>query len=348
MSGGSVARNASAIGNEVAAGEGDATASESPTVERQESSQEAVTADDSLETIEESSSETGDSDGNAEAPEDTTDDGGFSQSDDVDDTSDTTNPELACLTESQVVSSGEQVALSWQLPYQGAVLAFEVSRSSDNEASDIGYLVEESSDAVTYYAPDTIPESMTVSVVAQMVDSTENAACQLTLKADEDIGVADDGLLDGLVGQVYQLEANTPSLPDFSTMTPLSSIVVTTIDIPQRSFDSGFPSIPDLYEWFGIQFTGKLTVPEDGVYDFSLLSDDGSNLYIDGVKVIDNDGTHAPTTKNGRIELTAGHHDIRLDYFQGPRYLIALQLFWKKADDSEFQIVPGEALGRPE
>jgi hypothetical protein len=63
------------------------------------------------------------------------------------------------------------------------------------------------------------------------------------------------------------------------------------------------------------------------LYKFRLLSDDGSKLYIDSILIIDNDGTHAPKSITGEIYLSPGTYPIRVDYFQGPKMQIALQLF---------------------
>lgn len=122
--------------------------------------------------------------------------------------------------------------------------------------------------------------------------------------------------------------------------------------IPTRAFSAGFLNgdgdalkINDqvLIEYFGIHFTGKLRIPEnqpEGDYIFSLLSDDGAKLYIDGNLIVNNDLV-TPTRMGcwdgyssgniARIRLEPGvDHDLELMYFQGPRYHIALSLLWKK------------------
>ena len=50
-------------------------------------------------------------------------------------------------------------------------------------------------------------------------------------------------------------------------------------------------------------------------------------LIIDGKVVIDNDGEHPPRERSGTVWLGAGDHEMVLEYFQGPRYHINLQLF---------------------
>jgi len=42
--------------------------------------------------------------------------------------------------------------------------------------------------------------------------------------------------------------------------------------------------------------------------------------------VIDNDGLHPPLEKTGTVELAGGLHRIRVSYFQGPKFQIALLL----------------------
>ena len=65
----------------------------------------------------------------------------------------------------------------------------------------------------------------------------------------------------------------------------------------------------------GLVYTGFFRVPADGIYTFSLGSDDGSMLYIHDELVIDNDGPHGPVTVAGQIALAGGCHPLRLYYF---------------------------------
>ena len=99
-------------------------------------------------------------------------------------------------------------------------------------------------------------------------------------------------------------------LPDFDAIKPET---VGRLDPPL--LDIGLATRPDD---FGFVFVGKLIVPEDGEYTFRLDSDDGSRLTIDGNVVIEYDGIHGTgQPKRGKISLSAGRHDFRVDYFQG-------------------------------
>jgi len=58
-------------------------------------------------------------------------------------------------------------------------------------------------------------------------------------------------------------------------------------------------------------------LPEAGVYEFALLSDDGSVLRIADTTVIDHDGPHSARAKTGAVALGAGLHPFELAFFQG-------------------------------
>jgi hypothetical protein len=130
----------------------------------------------------------------------------------------------------------------------------------------------------------------------------------------------------GFEGQVYFLRENTQQLPNFSRMKPQGTIYTTLLNIPPRAFDEGFPNLSDRYEWFAIEYTGKFWIENPGHYRFRLLSDDGARLRIDGKLLIKNDGVHAPAAVSAGAALTRGTHDITVQYFQGPRFLVALVL----------------------
>lgn len=94
---------------------------------------------------------------------------------------------------------------------------------------------------------------------------------------------------------------------------------------------------------FVSQVTANLTVPEDGAYAFRLTSDDGSRLRIDGSTVIDHDGLHGAEPKDGSVDLTAGHHPLRIDHFDrtGGQQVT---LEWKPPGAGDFTVVPTSVL----
>ena len=69
----------------------------------------------------------------------------------------------------------------------------------------------------------------------------------------------------------------------------------------------------------GLRYTGYLTVPKDGEYTLTVISDDGSRLLLGKHVVVDNDRQQAATAASGRIRLTAGAHPLTLLYFNGEK-----------------------------
>lgn len=109
----------------------------------------------------------------------------------------------------------------------------------------------------------------------------------------------------GLACNYY--EGTWDRLPDFQNIAPKKSTSVVAID----------RSPAERKEYFGLLFSGYLSIPRNGVYTFSLRSDDGSNLIIDGEQIINNDSVHVGILKIGQIALGAGFHSFQLGYFQG-------------------------------
>ncbi len=69
-------------------------------------------------------------------------------------------------------------------------------------------------------------------------------------------------------------------------------------------------------ESFGLRFTGLIEAPADGEYTFFTESDDGSTLDVEGKRIVDNDGDHAPVEKQGKIKLTKGLHGLEVRFYQ--------------------------------
>lgn len=130
----------------------------------------------------------------------------------------------------------------------------------------------------------------------------------------------------GLTGQIYAVKENTSKLPNFKKQKLIGTIYTYSLAVPARDFKEGFPGISDRTEWFAIDYNGRFWVENPGEYEFALTSDDGSRLSIDGKKVIDNNGEHPPLTEVGKVKLARGVHTMRVEYFQGPRFHVALML----------------------
>ncbi len=102
------------------------------------------------------------------------------------------------------------------------------------------------------------------------------------------------------------------ALPDFDAFTPASTGTLDTVNFASAEGDVFGIGLTDD---FGLVIEGLIELDVTGTWGFTLESDDGSRLFIDGVLVVDNDSVHEMTLAEGSIDLEAGFHDIRVEYF---------------------------------
>lgn len=110
----------------------------------------------------------------------------------------------------------------------------------------------------------------------------------------------------GLNFQYFEFKQPIDSTTDLQNLAPIKSGHAAQIIFPYEK----------LPERFGLVFTGFIQVHADGVYTFTVLSNDGSRLYIHDQLVVDNDGWHGAQERIGQIALKSGYHPVRLAYFQ--------------------------------
>jgi hypothetical protein len=95
-------------------------------------------------------------------------------------------------------------------------------------------------------------------------------------------------------------------MPDFTALVPDETGSLTHPTITQWQNQSNF----------AMRIMGFIDIPTTGIYGFNLASDDGSLLFIDGVRIINNDGLHARREVTGWAKLEAGLHPIEIHFFE--------------------------------
>ena len=95
---------------------------------------------------------------------------------------------------------------------------------------------------------------------------------------------------------------------------------------------------------FGLVLEGHIKIANAGDYHFFTDSDDGSQLFIDGKRVVDNDGLHAPRERSGKINLSAGYHAIKVVYYEYDGWE-KLDVKWQGPGIHK-QIIPASVLYR--
>lgn len=111
------------------------------------------------------------------------------------------------------------------------------------------------------------------------------------------------GLVTTLSYKYYEGDWN--SLPNFDNLTSRATGKVSNFSLTPRIRSNQF----------GFVYTGFINITLEGVYDFFVSSDEGSQLYIGDLLVVDNDGLHTVLEKTGKIGLKVGLHAIKVVYF---------------------------------
>jgi len=145
----------------------------------------------------------------------------------------------------------------------------------------------------------------------------------------EAVNVEGKTLLPGLIIQIQQYEKDLFKLADLN----LKKKPIYAGVSPQVSFlDADFKGLKSNFALLG---DGYLNIEEDDVYTFRLISDDGSQLLIDGKQVVDNDGLHGAELVDGSVGLKKGAHALHLEFFQGSGGKNVI-LQWKSATQGGF------------
>lgn len=117
----------------------------------------------------------------------------------------------------------------------------------------------------------------------------------------------------GLVGEYFNIGEEITDFPSLEGKKVALKRVEKQVNY--ETTDENFYGT-DLKDQFAIRFTGLIRVPKDAKYKFFTNSDDGSRLFIDGKQVVDNGGLHGMEEKEGEIDLKAGDHEIKIEFFQ--------------------------------
>lgn len=148
-------------------------------------------------------------------------------------------------------------------------------------------------------------------------------------------------LAPGLKGEYFDLGNEVEDFPKLDDKKPALKRIDKNINF--RSTGPTFPGTK-LDNHFAIRWTGKIKIPKDSHYTFSLESDDGSRLLIDGKTVVDNGGLHDMQEQEGSIDLKEGEHDLRIDYFENENDGGAGCVLTWRAKGQAKEVVPAGAL----
>lgn len=137
--------------------------------------------------------------------------------------------------------------------------------------------------------------------------------------------------IQGLNYKMY--EGNWFNLPDFKSMQPTKTGIISDISFPEGNKGTDF----------GLVYSGYIKIEESGMYTFSLASDDGSKLSISGNTIVENNGRHGVIEREGLIYLYKGYHPIEIEFFQAGGGL-GLELYMQGLNHTEKYLVSERQL----
>jgi len=149
-------------------------------------------------------------------------------------------------------------------------------------------------------------------------------------------------ILKGLNYSYYTYTDDLSKLPDFNTLTPVSTGIASNVNI--SSATQG--------DYFAFKWTGYISIPATGDYTFYTNSDDGSRMYINtpysynAVPLVDNDGLHGTAKQSGTIHLSAGVYPFTATYFEKTGGQV-MEVYWQSSalnNNNASTLIPDSAF----
>ena len=141
------------------------------------------------------------------------------------------------------------------------------------------------------------------------------------------------------------LTVNTSVMPDLTGRSPDLTLADGVPDISHTG--NSWPGLDSRFkDYFSVRITGVLEIPESGNWTIYSDSDDGSMVWIDGILVVNNSGTHGMSERSGIINLSMGDHEIRSEMFEHGGSA-GLKIRWSGPNQTK-QIIPDSAVRMPE
>jgi len=126
------------------------------------------------------------------------------------------------------------------------------------------------------------------------------------------------------------------TMPDVTTLEYVGVAYVPEVNFyGEDKFQAAVPGTPG--DRFAATFQGRFRVYAEGSYTFCTNSDDGSDLSVDGVLVVDNGGLHATQKKCGSTVVAAGMHEASVNFFENGGYA-SCAVTWSGPDTNNEEV----------
>ena len=142
---------------------------------------------------------------------------------------------------------------------------------------------------------------------------------------------------------VYKLEDGFTGFPAIDAkVAPQLSGTANMLHL--NNFDFGF-NMEELRGNFALIATGFINLKEVTNIVFRVVASDASRLFIDNNLVVENAGGVGTVPKEGEVNLKAGKHTVRVEYYKkGERGQRRLSLQWRPYNSTGYSAVPPRLL----
>jgi hypothetical protein len=97
---------------------------------------------------------------------------------------------------------------------------------------------------------------------------------------------------------------------------------------------------------FSCQWEGVIQIKKAGKYTFTTKSDDGSRLWVNDRRIVNNWGLHGARTRQGFITLTEGFHQFKAVHFENGGGASMVVKFQGPDTDNQLKLLSGAHEGK--
>jgi len=149
----------------------------------------------------------------------------------------------------------------------------------------------------------------------------------------------------GLTGKYYDSTARSWSTPPSPSTIFASNLLKLTRTDAQLNFNWGTGSPASQVkssDTFAVRWTGQVETRYNEAYTFSMEADDGMRVWVDGKLVLDYWFNQWVKRDSAPISLTAGRHNLQVDYYDNTSGAVA-SLLWSSASQPK-GVIPKSQL----
>jgi subtilisin family serine protease len=234
-------------------------------------------------------------------------------------------------------ASATQVNLTWT-DNAGDETGFRVDRSTDPSFAAAATTSVNVAENATSYASTGLSASTTYYFRVVAYNAMGNSAAATASERTFGTGT-------GLTGKYYDSNSRSWSTPPSQSTAFASNLLKLTRTDAQVNFNWGTGSPASKVktaDTFAVRWTGQLETRYNEAYTFSMESDDGMRVWVDGKPVLDYWFNQWVKRDSAPITLTAGRHNLQVDYYENTSSAVA-SLLWSSASEAK-QVIPKSQL----